>query len=95
MTRSIGLGLLLAELIAGGAAAQAPPPPPGPAPTPSPGLALPPLGQPGTGTGTGAGGAGNHRLGGSVGGVPGMQRVPGPASSGILMPGHAPGLYGR
>ena len=58
----------------------------GSAPAPGPGLALPPLGAPGTG------GAGNQHLGGSVGGVPGIHRVPGPASSGVVMPGNAPGL---
>ncbi len=64
----------------------------GSAPAPGPGLALPPLGAPGTGTGSGTGGAGNQHLGGSVGGVPGIHRVPGPASSGVVMPGNAPGL---
>ena len=64
----------------------------GSAPTPGPGLALPPLGTPGTGTGSGTGGAGNPHLGGSVGGVPGMGHVQGPASSGILMPHNGPGL---
>jgi hypothetical protein len=57
-------------------------------------LTLPPLGTPGTGTGSGTGGAGNPRLGGSVGGVPGMGQVQGPASSGILMPGTTPGVAG-
>jgi hypothetical protein len=50
-------------------------------------LTLPPLGTPGTGIGSGTGGAGNSRLGGSVGGVPGMGQIMGPASSGTLMPG--------
>jgi hypothetical protein len=50
-------------------------------------LTLPPLGTHGTGTGSGTGGAGNSRLGGSVGGVPGMGHVTGPASSGVLLPG--------
>jgi hypothetical protein len=50
-------------------------------------LTLPPLGTPGTGTGTGTGGAGNARLGGSVGGVPGMGNVAGPSSNGTLLPG--------
>jgi hypothetical protein len=57
-------------------------------------LALPPLGTPGTGTGSGTGGAGNPRLGGSVGGVPGMGHVQGPSSSGIMMPGGTPGVAG-
>jgi len=64
---------------------------------PAPGttiLTLPPLGTPGTGTGSGTGGAGNSRLGGSVGGVPGMGRVTGPSSNGILMPGTTPGVAG-
>jgi hypothetical protein len=63
-----------------------------PAPAPTGPLALPPLGTPGTGTGSGTGGAGNPHLGGSVGGVPGMGRVVGPQSNGILMPHNAPGL---
>jgi hypothetical protein len=50
-------------------------------------LTLPPLGTPGTGIGSGTGGAGNSRLGGSVGGVPGMGQMMGPASSGTLLPG--------
>ncbi|MBI3516034.1 MAG: hypothetical protein HY060_18530 [Proteobacteria bacterium] len=54
-------------------------------------LTLPPLGTPGTGTGSGTGGAGNSRLGGAVGGVPGMGHVQGPASSGVLQPGNVPG----
>jgi hypothetical protein len=82
---------LIVVALAGDAAAQTQQPI-GPAPTPGPGLALPPLGGPGSGTGTGTGGAGNRALGGSIGGVPGLHRVPGPASSGVLMPGNAPGL---
>ena len=57
-------------------------------------LELPPLGTPGTGIGSGTGGAGNPRLGGSVGGVPGMGHVQGPASSGVLIPGTTPGIAG-
>jgi len=74
-------GVALAAMAAGGAAAQT---------SPAPGtgvLTLPPLGTPGTGTGAGTGGAGNSRLGGSVGGVPGMGHVSGPASTGIMTPG--------
>jgi hypothetical protein len=74
-------------LAAGGAAAQTTPPGTGV-------LTLPPLGTPGTGIGSGTGGAGNSRLGGSVGGVPGMGHVQGPASSGVLLPGHAAGVTG-
>jgi hypothetical protein len=95
MPRSPHAVLLVAVLllaVIGAAAAQTPPT--GPAPTPGPGLALPPLGTPGSGTGSGTGGQGNRRLGGSAGGVPGMHRVPGPTSGGILMPGNAPGLSG-
>lgn len=78
---SLGLGALVVALGAGGAAAQT-------AGAPGTGiLTLPPLGTPGTGIGSGTGGAGNSRLGGSVGGVPGMGQVMGPSSSGILLPG--------
>jgi hypothetical protein len=49
-------------------------------------LTLPPLGTPGTGIGSGTGGAGNSRLGGSVGGVPGMGSVVGPSNR-VLLPG--------
>jgi hypothetical protein len=71
----------LVALGVGGAAAQT-------AGAPGTGvLTLPPLGTPGTGIGSGTGGAGNSRLGGSVGGVPGMGNITGPASGGILLPG--------
>lgn len=75
------IGAAIVLLSAGGALAQI---------QPAPGttiLNLPPLGTPGTGIGSGTGGAGNSRLGGSVGGVPGMGHVQGPSSSGVLMPG--------
>jgi hypothetical protein len=80
--------IALAALGGGDAAAQS-------AAAPGTGvLTLPPLGTPGTGTGSGTGGAGNQRLGGSVGGVPGMGHVQGPTSSGITMPGMTPGVAG-
>jgi hypothetical protein len=88
MVRSVWLrlgGALAGIVLAAGAA---------PAQTTQPGtgiMTLPPLGTPGTGIGSGTGGAGNSRLGGSVGGVPGMGHVQGPASSGVLMPGNVPG----
>jgi hypothetical protein len=81
LIESVGIGALILALGASHASAQY-------AGAPGTGvLTLPPLGTPGTGIGSGTGGAGNSRLGGSVGGVPGMGQVRGPASSGIMMPG--------
>jgi hypothetical protein len=81
LIESVGIGALILALGTGHASAQY-------AGAPGTGiLTLPPLGTPGTGIGSGTGGAGNSRLGGSVGGVPGMGQVMGPTSSGIMMPG--------
>jgi len=84
---SLGLGAALIVIGAAGASAQT-------AGAPGTGImTLPPLGTPGTGIGSGTGGAGNRRLGGSVGGVPGMGSVTGPASSGTLLPGGGASEY--